>query len=633
MPRHRVLIIAILFILPFVGLETRLVYLQGLMAETYREQILKKRTGVRLLPLWRGRILDRNGVVLAQDLRGFDVQIRIGDFEKRPDAAEQLLRLLPDRGEEITERLRVIRERVEEKVVGLPLKQARRMRVQEARVAYPFLVDIPFQAALMIESHPDRIPGLDVQEKLRRRYPYGALAAHVIGYVGQIQREEYDRLLNSGFFREELGESVDDAQFELLKIRGLFMDELIGRTGVERQYHKELRGRRGAILRERDTQTGETRDVPATLGEPGRDIRLTLDLDAQTRAERALAGKRGAIVAMDVWTGEIYAMASAPAFDPNDLAPPPNNEAIRRMADRDAGLPALNRAIASAQPPGSVFKLMTGLAALQEGRIEPSTSFPCEESILLGGHSFDCWIFEHGRGHGPQDLAGALQRSCNIFFYSCGKRLNMLSFRSWMAAFGLGEKSGIDLPAESPGRIPRQATAAKATVGEMLNISIGQGELLVTPLQAARMTAAVANGGRLPRPRVVMRGESPPSDHVETGARPEFLAVIRQGMWQVVNEPGGTASMSGMSRFHASGKTGTAQTVPGKPNHAWFVCFFPHEQPRFAICVFVEYGGKGSSAAAPLAVPVAEALQRYLPAAAQPSNETPPSGTPVAPGD
>ncbi len=623
MPRHRVLLIAIVFLLPFMAVEARLIYLQGMMADTYREQILRKRTGIRLLPLWRGRILDRTGKVLAQDERGFDVQIRIGDFEKNPGALDRLTRLLPDRRKEIEERLGSIRERVDEKVIGLPLKQARRMRIQEARVAYPFLVDIPFQAALMIESHPDALPGLDVQEKLRRRYPRGSLASHVVGYVGQIQKEEYDRLLDGGVFRDELGESVEDTQFDLLRIRGLFMDEVIGRSGVERQFHAELRGRRGAILRERDTQSGETVDVAAARGEPGRDIRLALDLEAQSSAEKALAGKRGAIVAMDVETGEIYALASAPDFDPNDLAPPPNNEAIRRLYAPDAGHPALNRAIASAQPPGSVFKPLTGTAAAQEGKIDAGTTFTCEESIILGGHSFDCWIFEHGRGHGPQDLPGALQRSCNIFFYNCGKRIGMVPFRRWMAVFGLGSKTGIELPGETTGRIPSEKEAAKATLGEVLNISIGQGNLLITPLQAVRLTAAVANGGRLLRPRIALReGEKP--EFVETGARPDTLAIVRQGMWQVVNDPGGTAARSGMSRFRAGGKTGTAQTVRGKPNHAWFVCYFPHERPRFAICVYVEYGGKGSEAAAPLAVPVAEALERYL---APP----PESGAPPAP--
>jgi penicillin-binding protein 2 len=616
MPRHRVLFIALVFLLPFLAVEARLVYLQGFLADYHRERILRRRTGIRLLPLWRGRILDRNGTVLAHDQRGFDVQIRIGDFDKKPETFERLVRLLPDRREEIEERLKKLRGRIEEKVIGLPLRRARRVRYQEGRLAYPFLVDIPFQAALMIESHPDLLPGLDVQEKLRRRYPQGSTACHVVGYVGLIRKEEYDRNLKNGAFRAELGESVEDAQFELLRIRGLFMDEVIGRKGIERHFHKELRGRRGAILRERDTKTGETRNVAAALGEPGRDIRLTLDIEAQRVAEKALEGKRGAIVAMDVNTGEVYVLASAPGFDPNDFAPPPNNKAVVGVY-KNPYKPALNRAVASAQPPGSVFKLLTGSAALQEGKINAGTTFNCEESIILGGHSFDCWIFDRGRGHGPQDLPGGLQRSCNIFFYNCGKRLRdpklgILAFRNWMAAFGLGSKTGIELSGESAGRIPTEAEAKRATLGTALNLSIGQGSLLLTPLQAARLTAAVANGGHLLRPRLVLRkGEGP--EFKETGVRKEHLALVRQGMWQVVNEPGGTASLCGMDKFDAGGKTGTAQTVRGKPNHAWFACFFPRKQPRFAILVFVEYGDKGSKAAAPLAAPVAESLARYLP--------------------
>jgi penicillin-binding protein 2 len=624
MPRHRVILIALLFTLPFMAVEARLVYLQGMMADDFRDQVLRKRTGIQLTPLWRGRILDRNGAVLAHDQRGFDAQLRIGDFEKGADALDRLLRLLPDRRDEIQSKLRNIRDRVDEKVAGLTsLREARRMRAQEARIAYPFLDDIPFQAALMIESHPELLPGIDIQEKLRRRYPQGSVAAHVVGYVGQIQKGEYDQLLQKGFFRNELGEAIEDGEFDLLRRRGLFLEELIGRTGIERRCHADLRGRRGAVMRERDTLTGEVSDVAAATGVPGRDIRLTLDLEAQARAEQALAGKHGAIVAMDVETGEVLVLASAPTFDLNAFAPPPDSEKIRKLFAPDAGSPVMNRAIASAQPPGSVFKMVTGTAALQEGKIDAGTTFNCEESIMLGGHSFDCWVFEHGHGHGPQEITGALQRSCNIFFYNCGKRAGMPALRQWCANYGLGTATGIDLPGEVAGRIPRESFAAKATLGEVLNHSIGQGELLLTPIQVARMVAAIANGGKVLRPRILLQDGAVP-EYKDLGARKETLELIRQGMFRVVNEEGGTALASGMNKYHACGKTGTAQTVRGKPNHAWFGCFFPQERPRFALCIFVEYGGKGSAAAAPLAAPLAEILQRMIAPAPKP-DEPPPA--------
>jgi penicillin-binding protein 2 len=618
MPRHRVLLIAFLFSLPFVVVEARLIQLQAFQSDNARDLVLRKRTGIQLTPLWRGRILDRNGAVLAHDQRGFDMQIRIGDFEKRPDALDRLIRLLPDRREEIHERLRAVRDRIDDKVAGIAsLRDARRLRAQEARIAYPFLDDIPFQAALMIESHPELLPGLDIQEKLRRRYPQGPVAAHVVGYVGQIQKNEYDALLKNGFFRDELGDAIEDGEYELLRRRGLFLEEILGRTGIERRCNSELRGRRGAVMRERDTLTGEVSDIAAATGVPGRDIRLTLDLEAQARAEQALAGKQGAIVAMDVETGEVLVLASAPGYDPNVFAPPAQSDKVRKLVAPDAGSPLVNRAIASAQPPGSVFKMVTGTTALQDGKIEPGTTFDCEESIMLGGHSFDCWVFEHGHGHGPQDLPGALQRSCNIFFYNCGKRTGMPALRQWCASYGLGVATGIELPGEAAGRIPRESTAVKATLGEVLNLSIGQGELLLTPIQVARMVAAIANGGKVLRPRILLQDGAAP-EYRPLGARKEVVELVRQGMFRVVNEEGGTAFMSGMNKYRAGGKTGTAQTVRGKPNHAWFGCFFPSDRPRFALCVLVEYGGKGSAAAAPLAAPVAEILQRYVSPSPQP---------------
>jgi penicillin-binding protein 2 len=619
MNRHRVLLIAALLMMPFLGVEARLVYLQALQADDYRDQILRRRSGLQLLPLWRGRILDRNGDVLAGDERGFDVQIRLWDFLKKPGTRDMLVRLLPDRQAEIDEKLRSVQSRIDEKLIGMPAKEFKRMKPQEYRVAYPFLDDVPFSAALMIESHPEQLPGLDIQEKLRRRYPRGAVAAHVVGTVGKLSKEEYDKLLGTGYFQEELGETVEESEFELMRRRGLFMEEAIGRSGIEKVFHRELRGHRGAILRERDTMTGETSELTAVSGVPGRDVRLALDLDAQTQAEKALEGKRGAIAALDVETGEVLVLASAPGFNPSDFSPPPNNEAIRKYTSPDAGTPLMNRAISSAYPLGSVFKIVTGTAAMQEQKITPNTTFECAEAIVLGNHPFRCWIFEHGSGHGSQDLPGALQRSCNIFFFNCGGRLGVEGLVRWSSNFGLGAVTGIELPFETKGRIPRMpAQGVKTSLGEAYNLAIGQGELQVSPLQAARIVAVIANGGRLLKPRIVVREGDPP-EFTDIPIRKDTLETVRRGMWNVVNEPGGTALRSKMSQFKAAGKTGTAQAGGNKPNHAWFVCYFPFDRPRYAMCVFVEHGGKGSEAAAPLAFKVAESLERMLPAGAKPS--------------
>jgi penicillin-binding protein 2 len=404
---------------------------------------------------------------------------------------------------------------------------------------------------------------------------------------------------------------VDDEEFRSLVRRGLFMEETLGRMGIESRFNAELRGRRGAALRERDTVSGEIRTVTATAAVPGRDLTLALDAVAQQAADRALGdgGRRGAIVAMDVRTGEVLVLASAPGFDPNDLAPPPKNEIVRHLFAPEAGNPFQNRAIASAYPLGSVFKILVGAAAIHEGTINAGTTFDCSEPIRIEGwnHTFDCWIFEHGTGHGALDITGALQRSCNIFFYRTGRTLGVEKMMGWSGRFGLGTRSGIELRGETAGLVP--GPGGRWNAGDAYNLSIGQGSLLVSPLQAARLTAAIANGGRLLRPRLVLEPGWTP-EGVDLGIAAGALDTVRKGMWNVVNEEGGTAHASGMSRFNAGGKTGTAQAGAGRPNHAWFAGYFPHEKPRYAMCVFVEHGGKGSQAAAPLAVPVAEALMR-----------------------
>lgn len=611
MPRHRVLIIASLLFLPSLMAWGRLLYLQGWAAEDYRDQILRKRTGVAVLPVPRGSILSRNGEVLAADERGFEARVRLGDFQKDPKTFDLLCRLLDARPEDIAARLQRIQHAIEARLAARPEPEQKRLRLREHRAPFPLLDDISFGAAIEIDVHPDLFAGLDVEEKLRRRYPLRAVGAHAVGYIGNIHEQEYQALLANGFFREELGEAVGDAEFESLLRRGVFQQEVLGRSGVEARFQKELRGKRGAVLRERDTNTGEIRVVAAASARPGRDIRLALDGNAQREAERALASSStrcGAIVAMDVETGEVLVMASSPGYDPNDLAPPPNNEAYRRLL-ADPGRPFVNRATSAALPLGSVFKIVVATAALQERKIDPGTTFTCTGSLTVAGHTYHCWIHSHGGGHGEMNVVSALQHSCNVFFYNCGQRLGVDAMARWAGAFGLGKKSGVDLYGERAGAVPGPVPGARGNPGDPLNLAIGQGALLVTPLQAARATAAIANGGRLLRPRLVIEDGMKP-EAVDLGVRPEVLDVVRRGMWAVVNEEGGTGYRSGMSSVNAAGKTGTAQAGGNRPDHAWFVACFPHEKPRYAICVLVEHGGKGSEAAAPLATPVAEALMR-----------------------
>lgn len=433
-------------------------------------------------------------------------------------------------------------------------------------------------------------PELEIEVSPLRFYRHGQQTAHLLGYIG------------------EVGEAA------LAAAGGrLHAGDRVGRDGIERTYDSALRGvdgERVVVVDSRGRTLEENRRVPAR---PGRRLELTLDLPLQQAAERLLRDRVGAVVALDPADGAVRALVSSPAYDPNAFARGLEPGQWQELL-ADAGDPLQNRALANAYSPGSVFKIVMATAGLAEGVIAPERRVYCSGATTIYGRSFAC-----GRrgGHGWVDLRQAIERSCNVYFYHLGQTLGIERIARWSRAYGLGEPTGIDLAGEKPGLVPDPAWSRAARghpwyPGETISVAIGQGPLLVTPIQLARMTAAVANGGRLVTPHLVADPDAPAAVR-RLSLAPGLLAPVRDGLTAVVNAGQGTAYWSAHSDLVTiAGKTGTVQVVgrdghegrkrPAEfENHAWFVSFAPAGAPELVVVTFVEHGASGSGGAAPIA--------------------------------
>ncbi len=513
----------------------------------------------------RGTISDGKGVVLAEDIAAFDIyaDVRNKRLEK---GLGNLSLLLP--GRDIPTAAEIKARKRRKKTVLVPVAKG-----------------VGYAVAEKILLFRDEYPGIVVKLRARRRYPLGRTACHVIGYVGPLRAGEPEHLIPLGYR----------------------LDDIIGRAGVEKVYEKMLRARRGGRIVEVDARTGEETTLLEVPAHMGKDLRLTIEIDIQRAAEAALeeCGKPSSAVLMDVHTGAVLAMASYPFFEPQAFVPPRKNALVRRYF-RDRRHPLLNRAIQGAYPLGSIFKLITATAALETGTITENTQFNCMGAYHIGRWTFRCW---KRTGHGMIDVRDAIKVSCNVFFFTAADKMGGKALSEWASRFGLGRKTGIDLPFESAGRLPVPGKTRRWSRGQTVNLAIGQGALLVTPIQAARLTAAIANGGKLVRPHVL---SSTTIETTPVGARPETLRIVREGMWRVVNAPHGTGIKCRLEEVAVAGKTATAQAGRGE-DHAWFAAFAPYERPRVCVVVQVEHGGHGGEAAAPVAARILETYFRLHP--------------------
>jgi penicillin-binding protein 2 len=586
--RRRSQLLFIFIAVAFLGLIARLVFLQIVEGERFTYLSENNRIRIKRVPGTRGMIFDREGQLLVDSRPSFDL-IFVPEDSERPETTLKLLAGYLRRD---------------------PVELLKTFEENKNRAAFDELVlgrDIDWPAVVAVESHQLELPGVTLRARPRRNYSDGPMAAHVLGYLGEINQK----------------------QLKLLKDQGYVLGDEIGQYGLERRWEELLRGQSGGQQVEVDALGRRVRVLHEVTDVPGYTVHLTLDRQLQETAYEALKGKEGTIVALDVHSGAILALASTPAFDPNTFA-----RGIK--ADEWSGLikdqlrPLSNRATQGQYPPGSTFKIVMSIAGLEEGVIQPESFIQDPGFYSFGNRSFRDW--KKG-GHGAVNLHKAIVESCDTYFYQLGPKLGIDRIAKWANAFGLGEKTGIALDDERSGTIPSTEWKRKRYrqpwfPGETVSVAIGQGYVTVTPLQLANMMAAVANGGKLYRPYVVNKVESVDGTTVrEYGPelirtielKPDTLTRVRAALADVVSAPHGTGAAARSSVVSIAGKTGTAQVVEMKGgyvktehlayinrDHAWFVSYAPVENPQVAIAVLVEHGGHGGDAAAPMAKKVFE---------------------------
>jgi len=621
-----VVIVLGLGMLALMACLLRIQVLQGARYREEAEQRLKRPPGFH--PTIRGALLDRSGLLLAQDTGAFDVGVyfpfvemtdgfvretakrwHVPEDEVRGRIARmwsELARLTGVPPEELARRAETIRARVEVirqcvcQVHGRPIRVREETYGEPTSVAHPIVYDVDLKTVGVVSSRADDFPGLVVQTTCKREYPYGAAAPHVLGRLGEVTNDELAGDIN--------------AHYPPGHLKRYWPGDWVGRGGVEGVCEEMLRGSRGMF--QKGIEGNFLEDIPPV---PGRDVHLTLDIALQADAEALLdrppagsAGHRhaGAAVVLDCRTGEALVLASAPRYDVRYF-----QADFPDLANDPAG-PLVNRAVCGTYPLGSVFKAVTATAALHEGVLTPQNVLACDGMLdPATPNHFRCHIFlSHGYGHGALQLRTAIQKSCNVFFYQVAERLGRTEtgktdlrlarerLQKWANLLGLGRPTGIGLPGEPAGCID---------VPDPRNMAVGQGELLVTPLQAAQVYALVATDGRMPPLRLIR--ERPPAQAGRPGLQlnPAIMAVIRDAFAAVVNEPGGTGyGTANLPDIRIAGKTGTAQAGSGG-DHAWFVGFAPAENPKIAFAVIVEHGGHGGETAGPIAREIVKACQAH----------------------
>lgn len=554
-------------------------YHQIIRAEHYERLAENNRLRVLRLDAPRGLIYDRSGRILVENTPTFRLMI---DRSASSDLGASLAFAAGILGREERE-LRAALERHRGVAREVPVLLAEDLELT--------------QVARFEVSEPEH-PEFEISTSRRRLYRHSFQTAHVVGYLGEPTPAEHDR---------------DDS---------LAAGDLVGRSGVELLRDRRLRGNHGeriVVVDSRGRLMGE--DVRRADAEPGESVTLTIDLRLQQLAESLLADKAGAIVALDPRDGAVRAMVSSPSFDPNRFAGRLSQEDWDRIVDAP-GKPLQNRAIQNTYPPGSVFKIVMAVAGLAEGLLHPEERVYCSGATRLYDRRWRCW---QPRGHGFVDLRGALQHSCDTYFYRQGVKIGIEVIAAYARRLGLGGRTGVELPGESEGLVPdpewsRDRRGYPWYPGETVSVAIGQGPLLTSPLQVAVMTAAVANGGFRVRPHLVAGGGEPPEP---LGLDAEVIAFVAEALANVVAN--GTGRSARTPVVAVAGKTGTAQVVaqetwirsedlpPDQADHAWFTSYAPVDAPELVVVVFVENGGRGSEAAAPLA---RELLEDHFGAAA-----------------
>jgi len=536
-----------------------LVRIQICRHEKYRVMSEGNRLRIVLLRAPRGSIFDRNGNVLVKDTLCFNVAVIYSQIKDMNSIVDVLNSVLDIPKEEIAAKI----------------GKCRRRSYSPVCIA----ADIGMEKAVHMEEAAMDHPGILLEVSAKREYIYGNVAANILGHLGPINRFEFKRLRPYGYR----------------------MDDLVGRDGVEKCYDEYLRGVHGGKQIEVDHRGREAMTLGFKEPSPGRDVYLTIDLELQKYCDKLLEGKRGAILVMNPQNGAMLAMASAPAYDPGIFVDNSRKQELEEVL-KNRNYPLLNRAISCVYPPGSVFKVVIVTAALEAGAAIPATTFSCPGYLTLGRTTFRCW---KKNGHGPQELKEAIKNSCNVYFFRLGLLLGVDKIAEFVERFGFGARTGIDLPGEKQGIRPTRSWKKdhfreKWYKGDTVNYSIGQGYLLVSPIQMVRMMSVFANEGYLVKPYVVSKvGDISvkKEEKIDLEFSPKTLETVREGLRKVVNDPRGTGMKAKLKHVMVAGKTGTAQSSKGK-DHGWFAGFAPFGDEKLTVVVFDEYGGKGGYYAA-----------------------------------
>ncbi len=598
--RSRARVLYFVVILAFLTLFARLLFLQVIQGERYTFLSENNRIRLKRTPGTRGMIFDREGQLLVDSRPSFDLTF-VSEDTGEPESTLRLLAHYLGRDEK--ELLAILEE-------------------NKKRPAFDEVVlgrDVDWATVVAVETHQLELPGVTLRVRPRRNYADGPAAAHVLGYLGE----------------------VNSKQLKILKEQGYVSGDEIGQYGLERRWEDVLRGQSGGQQVEVDALGRRVRVLHEVNDVPGYTVHLTLDRELQETAFEALKGKEGTVVALDVNSGAILAMVSTPAFDPNSFARGIKADEWSALM-KDRLRPLSNRATQGQYPPGSTFKIIMAIAGLEEDVIQPDSRIYDPGYFNFGNRAFRDW--KKG-GHGSVDLHRALVESCDVYFYQLGPRIGIDRIAKWARAFGLGDKTGVALDDERNGVVPDSEWKRKRYrqpwyPGETVSIAIGQGYLTVTPLQMANMIATVANGGKLFRPRLVSKVESVDGTTVRDygpelihtiDIKPATLERVRNALADVVKAPGGTGGAARSTLVDIAGKTGTAQVVEMKGgyvkteqlayfsrDHAWFVSYAPVQNPQIAVAVLVEHGGHGGDAAAPMAKKV---IEKFIEQQKKPANQ------------
>lgn len=564
-------------------LGMRMFYLQLIKSEEYKTLSDKNRINFVVLPPSRGRIYDLEGTILATNKQCYQLLIDrsannnyLGELE----IVSNVLNLS-------SEKYNYIKQKIKKSSRHIPLM---------------IFDQLDWQQVSLIEEQKHKLTSIFIDIGYLRSYPFSNVTSHLIGYLGQINEQE----------KQELN-TYNLSDFN------------IGKSGIEKYYDNKLRGEFGYKKVEVNAYGKQIREIAGVASKSGSDIYLNIDVSLQQKIQEYLSPQGSSAIVMDIQNGNLLICASTPGFESNNFSKLSEN--YWQSLTNDPYKPLINKVVQNSYPPGSVFKIITILAALEAG-VKPSKTFFCSGGSALGTNSFRCW--KHN-GHGTLDMLSALKHSCNNYMYEVSRIIGCDKILEVARKFGLGSKTGIDLASENSGFVPSKEWKKKKlklpwSIGDTFNLAIGQGYLGVTPIQLARFITAIASTGKLYTPRIVKNDP----EFYNIDINPENIKIVQEGLYDAVNVQGGTAYYNrilGENR-QLAGKTGTSQ-VQGKANvkddlsrdsiawerrnHALFVGFAPYHDPRYSVTVFVDHGGGGSKAAAPIARKImSDVLDKYL---------------------